>query len=170
MTVQKSKPSNKNIRMAVESKFMQVPVTYGLFSSECSIEKPSYTVEVLFRPSVSLKTDVGHETPISPSNKKGFYDNLCHTSTSAPPLSTPVVGNKIKPVLPLIILTSDTKTLEAFERFQKKLAEVEDGIITLSMNNDKKLKNQVVPANVHFILVKVKLLARGFPVLNSVST
>ena len=80
------------------------------------------------------------------------------------------MGNKIKPVLPLIILTSDAKTLEAFERFQKKLAEVEDGIITLSMNNDKKLKNQVVPANVHFILVKVKLLARGFPVLNSVST
>jgi hypothetical protein len=60
--------------------------------------------------------------------------------------------------------------LEAFERFQKKLAEVEDGVITLSMNNDKKLKNQVVPANVYFIQVKVKLLARGFPVLNSVST
>lgn len=63
-------------------------------------------------------------------------------------------------------MISDTKTLEAFERFQKKLTEVEDRIITLSMINDK---NQVGPANVHFILVKVKLLARGFPVLNSVS-
>ena len=45
----------------------------------------------------------------------------------------------------------DTKPLEAFERFGKKLAEIEDRIMT--MNNDKKWKNRVGPVKVPFTLL-----------------
>ncbi|KAK7848408.1 putative linoleate 9s-lipoxygenase 5, partial [Quercus suber] len=47
--------------------------------------------------------------------------------------------------------TFDTKPLEAFERFGKKLAEIEDRIMT--MNNDKKWKNRAGPVKVPFTLL-----------------
>ncbi|KAM4119163.1 hypothetical protein ACJW30_03G038700 [Castanea mollissima] len=47
--------------------------------------------------------------------------------------------------------TFDTKPLEAFERFGKKLAEIEDRIMT--MNNDNKWENQVGPVKVPFTLL-----------------
>lgn len=47
--------------------------------------------------------------------------------------------------------TFDTKPLEAFDRFGKKLAEIEDRIVT--MNNDKKWKNRVGPVKVPYTLL-----------------
>ncbi|KAM5554019.1 putative linoleate 9S-lipoxygenase 5 [Rosa sericea] len=65
--------------------------------------------------------------------------------------------------------TSDTKVLEAFERFGKKLAEIEAEIIR--MNNDGKLKNRVGPVKVPYTLLyptgEVGLSGKGIP--NSVS-
>uniref|UniRef100_A0A7N2L4T2 Lipoxygenase n=1 Tax=Quercus lobata TaxID=97700 RepID=A0A7N2L4T2_QUELO len=65
--------------------------------------------------------------------------------------------------------TFDTKPLEAFERFGKKLAEIEDRIMT--MNNDKKWKNRVGPVKVPFTLLyptsEGGLTGMGIP--NSVS-
>ncbi|PRQ27705.1 putative linoleate 9S-lipoxygenase [Rosa chinensis] len=64
--------------------------------------------------------------------------------------------------------TSDTKVLEAFERFGKKLAEIEAGIIR--MNNSGKLKNQVRPVKAYTLLYptgEAGLFGNGIP--NSVS-
>ncbi|PRQ37628.1 putative linoleate 9S-lipoxygenase [Rosa chinensis] len=65
--------------------------------------------------------------------------------------------------------TSDTKVLEAFERFGKKLAEIEAEIVR--MNNDGKLKNRVGPVKVPYTLLyptgEVGLSGKGIP--NSVS-
>ncbi|KAK9931981.1 hypothetical protein M0R45_019234 [Rubus argutus] len=65
--------------------------------------------------------------------------------------------------------TSDTKVLEAFERFGKKLAEIEAGII--SMNNNGKLKNRAGPVKLPYTLLyptgEVGLSGKGIP--NSVS-
>ncbi|XP_030957509.1 probable linoleate 9S-lipoxygenase 5 [Quercus lobata] len=47
--------------------------------------------------------------------------------------------------------TFDTEPLEAFDRFGKKLAEIEDRIVT--MNNDKKWKNRVGPVKVPYTLL-----------------
>lgn len=61
--------------------------------------------------------------------------------------------------------TSDTKPLEAFERFGKKLAEIEERII--SMNNDQKLKNRVGPVMVPYTLLyptsEGGMTGRGIP-------
>ncbi|XP_050274142.1 probable linoleate 9S-lipoxygenase 5 isoform X3 [Quercus robur] len=65
--------------------------------------------------------------------------------------------------------TFDTKPLEAFDRFGKKLAEIEDRIVT--MNNDKKWKNRVGPVKVPYTLLyptsEGGLTGKGIP--NSVS-
>ncbi|KAK3190024.1 hypothetical protein Dsin_029585 [Dipteronia sinensis] len=47
--------------------------------------------------------------------------------------------------------TSDDKPLAAFERFGKKLVEIENRIV--EMNNDKRLKNRVGPVNVPYTLL-----------------
>ncbi|KAM1130619.1 hypothetical protein ACFX19_045949 [Malus domestica] len=47
--------------------------------------------------------------------------------------------------------TSDTAALEAFEKFGKKLAEIEDRIT--SMNNDEKLKNRVGSVKIPYTLL-----------------
>ncbi|KAI9196245.1 hypothetical protein LWI28_022251 [Acer negundo] len=47
--------------------------------------------------------------------------------------------------------TSDDEPLAAFERFGKKLVEIENRII--EMNNDKRLKNRVGPVNVPYTLL-----------------
>ncbi|KAL6185458.1 hypothetical protein ACLB2K_041591 [Fragaria x ananassa] len=65
--------------------------------------------------------------------------------------------------------TSDTKVLEAFERFGKRLAEIEDSIIR--MNNDGKLKNRVGPVKMPYTLLyptgEAGLSGKGIP--NSIS-
>ncbi|XP_050371801.1 probable linoleate 9S-lipoxygenase 5 [Argentina anserina] len=65
--------------------------------------------------------------------------------------------------------TSDTKVLEAFERFGKRLAGIEDGI--MRMNNDGKLKNRVGPVKVPYTLLyptsEAGLSGKGIP--NSIS-
>ena len=65
--------------------------------------------------------------------------------------------------------TFDTQPLEAFDRFGKKLAEIEDRIVT--MNNDKKWKNRVGPVKVPYTLLyptsEGGLTGKGIP--NSVS-
>ncbi|KAG6702138.1 hypothetical protein I3843_07G018100 [Carya illinoinensis] len=66
--------------------------------------------------------------------------------------------------------TLDAQPLEAFDRFGKKLAAIEDRII--SMNNDKKLKNRVGAVNVPYTLLyptsnESGLSGKGIP--NSVS-
>ncbi|KAK4595879.1 hypothetical protein RGQ29_014103 [Quercus rubra] len=65
--------------------------------------------------------------------------------------------------------TFDTKPLEAFDRFGKKLAEIEDRIV--AMNNDKKWKNRVGPVKVPYTLLyptsEGGLTGKGIP--NSVS-
>ncbi|XP_008246455.1 PREDICTED: probable linoleate 9S-lipoxygenase 5 [Prunus mume] len=47
--------------------------------------------------------------------------------------------------------TADTEPLKAFDKFGKKLAEIEDRIT--SMNNDEKLKNRVGPVKVPYTLL-----------------
>ncbi|VVA12680.1 PREDICTED: linoleate 9S-lipoxygenase [Prunus dulcis] len=65
--------------------------------------------------------------------------------------------------------TTDTEPLKAFDKFGKKLAEIEDRIT--SMNNDEKLKNRVGPVKVPYTLLfptsEGGLTGRGIP--NSVS-
>ncbi|XP_024025452.1 probable linoleate 9S-lipoxygenase 5 [Morus notabilis] len=65
--------------------------------------------------------------------------------------------------------TTDTNPLEAFERFGKKLGEIEDKII--SMNNDERLKNRVGPVKMPYTLLfptsEGGLTGKGIP--NSVS-
>ncbi|KAM3752678.1 hypothetical protein ACB098_03G037400 [Castanea mollissima] len=65
--------------------------------------------------------------------------------------------------------TFDTEPLEAFDRFGKKLAEIEDRIVT--MNNDKRWKNRVGPVKVPYTLLyptsEGGLTGKGIP--NSVS-
>ncbi|KNA22245.1 hypothetical protein SOVF_035790 [Spinacia oleracea] len=65
--------------------------------------------------------------------------------------------------------TSDASPLEAFERFSKKLVEIENKI--LERNNDPELKNRVGPAKLPFTLLcpssGVGITGRGIP--NSVS-
>ncbi|XP_041020069.1 probable linoleate 9S-lipoxygenase 5 [Juglans microcarpa x Juglans regia] len=66
--------------------------------------------------------------------------------------------------------TLDAQPLEAFDRFGKKLADIEDRIIR--MNNDKKLKNRVGAVNVPYTLLyptsdQSGLSGKGIP--NSVS-
>ncbi|XP_021817421.1 probable linoleate 9S-lipoxygenase 5 [Prunus avium] len=65
--------------------------------------------------------------------------------------------------------TADTEPLKAFDKFGKKLAEIEDRIT--SMNNDEKLKNRVGPVKVPYTLLfptsEGGLTGRGIP--NSVS-
>ncbi|CAO2836686.1 unnamed protein product [Amaranthus hypochondriacus] len=65
--------------------------------------------------------------------------------------------------------TSDTPPLQAFDRFSKKLEEIEKNI--LARNNDPKLKNRVGPAKLPFTLLcpssGVGITGRGIP--NSVS-
>ncbi|XP_050274139.1 probable linoleate 9S-lipoxygenase 5 isoform X2 [Quercus robur] len=65
--------------------------------------------------------------------------------------------------------TFDTEPLEAFDRFGKKLAEIEDRIVT--MNNDEKWKNRVGPVKVPYTLLyptsEGGLTGKGIP--NSVS-
>ncbi|XP_062084761.1 probable linoleate 9S-lipoxygenase 5 [Humulus lupulus] len=65
--------------------------------------------------------------------------------------------------------TSDTTPLEAFDRFGKKLAEIEEKIV--SMNNDEKLKNRIGPVKVPYSLLyptsEEGLTGKGIP--NSVS-
>ena len=65
--------------------------------------------------------------------------------------------------------TSDTAALEAFEKFGKKLAEIEDRIT--SMNNDEKLKNRVgsvkIPYTLLFTTSECEITGKGIP--NSVS-
>jgi linoleate 9S-lipoxygenase len=65
--------------------------------------------------------------------------------------------------------TSDTAPLEAFDRFGKKLAEIEEKI--MNMNNDEKLKNRVGPVKVPYTLLYPTsdegLTGKGIP--NSVS-
>ncbi|GLT61179.1 hypothetical protein SLA2020_339010 [Shorea laevis] len=65
--------------------------------------------------------------------------------------------------------TSDTKPLEAFKRFGKKLEEIEDRITR--RNNDEELKNRVGPVNMPYTLLyptsKEGLTGQGIP--NSVS-
>ena len=65
--------------------------------------------------------------------------------------------------------TFDTEPLEAFERFGKKLNEIEERIVT--MNNDKKWKNRVGPVKVPYTLLfptsEGGLTGKGIP--NSVS-
>ncbi|KAL6278608.1 hypothetical protein ACE6H2_022209 [Prunus campanulata] len=65
--------------------------------------------------------------------------------------------------------TADTEPLKAFDKFGKKLAEIEDRIT--NMNNDEKLKNRVGPVKVPYTLLfptsEGGLTGRGIP--NSVS-
>ena len=65
--------------------------------------------------------------------------------------------------------TIDTEPLKAFERFGKKLGEIEERIIT--MNNDEKWKNRVGPVKVPYTLLfptsEGGLTGKGIP--NSVS-
>ncbi|XP_015968584.1 probable linoleate 9S-lipoxygenase 5 [Arachis duranensis] len=65
--------------------------------------------------------------------------------------------------------TSDLEALEAFEKFGRKLAEIEKRIV--SMNNDEKLKNRVGPVKVPYTLLyptsEGGLTGKGIP--NSVS-
>ncbi|KAL6278610.1 hypothetical protein ACE6H2_022211 [Prunus campanulata] len=65
--------------------------------------------------------------------------------------------------------TADTEPLKAFDKFGKKLAEIEDRIT--SMNNDEKLKNRVGPVKLPYTLLfptsEGGLTGRGIP--NSVS-
>ncbi|MED6202318.1 Lox4p [Stylosanthes scabra] len=65
--------------------------------------------------------------------------------------------------------TSDLEPLEAFEKFGRKLAEIEKRIV--SMNNDEKLKNRVGPVKVPYTLLyptsEGGLTGKGIP--NSVS-
>jgi len=65
--------------------------------------------------------------------------------------------------------TADTTPLEGFDKFGKKLAEIEDRIT--SMNNDEKLKNRVGPVKLPYTLLfptsEGGLTGRGIP--NSVS-
>ncbi|XP_050371800.1 probable linoleate 9S-lipoxygenase 4 [Argentina anserina] len=65
--------------------------------------------------------------------------------------------------------TSDTEVLEAFDRFGRKLAEIEDSIIR--MNNDGKLKNRVGPVKMPYTLLyptgEAGLSGKGIP--NSIS-
>ncbi|KAJ7973361.1 Lipoxygenase [Quillaja saponaria] len=65
--------------------------------------------------------------------------------------------------------TSDTKPLQAFERFGKKLAEIEERI--MRMNNDEKLKNRVGPVKMPYTLLfptsEGGLTGKGIP--NSVT-
>ncbi|KAK6804967.1 hypothetical protein RDI58_002751 [Solanum bulbocastanum] len=65
--------------------------------------------------------------------------------------------------------TTDEEPLQAFERFGKKLEEIEQKII--KMNNDPNLKNRVGPANIPYTLLcpssELGLTGRGIP--NSVS-
>ncbi|BFG36952.1 hypothetical protein CerSpe_232260 [Prunus speciosa] len=65
--------------------------------------------------------------------------------------------------------TTDTEPLKAFDKFGKKLAEIEDRIT--NMNNDEKLKNRVGPVKVPYTLLfptsEGGLTGRGIP--NSVS-
>lgn len=65
--------------------------------------------------------------------------------------------------------TSDGEPLEAFKRFGKKLAEIEDKL--MKRNDDEKLKNRVGPVNMPYTLLypssDVGLTARGIP--NSIS-
>lgn len=65
--------------------------------------------------------------------------------------------------------TADTEPLKAFDKFGKKLAEIEDRIT--SMNNDEKLKNRVGPVKMPYTLLfptsEGGLTGRGIP--NSVS-
>ncbi|PON81327.1 Lipoxygenase [Trema orientale] len=65
--------------------------------------------------------------------------------------------------------TTDAKPLQAFERFGKKLSEIEDKII--SRNNDPSLKNRLGPVKFPYNLLipngEVGMVAKGIP--NSVS-
>lgn len=65
--------------------------------------------------------------------------------------------------------TSDEQPLKAFEKFGRKLAEIEDGII--SRNSDKSLKNRVGPVKMPYLLLfptsEGGLTGKGIP--NSVS-
>ncbi|KAK4378958.1 hypothetical protein RND71_000820 [Anisodus tanguticus] len=65
--------------------------------------------------------------------------------------------------------TTDEEPLQAFERFGKKLEEIEQKIV--NMNNDLILKNRVGPANIPYTLLcpssELGLTGRGIP--NSVS-
>ncbi|KAK4739249.1 hypothetical protein R3W88_002946 [Solanum pinnatisectum] len=65
--------------------------------------------------------------------------------------------------------TTDEEPLQAFERFGKKIEEIEQKII--KMNNDPNLKNRVGPANIPYTLLcpssELGLTGRGIP--NSVS-
>ncbi|KAJ4821782.1 hypothetical protein Tsubulata_019840 [Turnera subulata] len=61
--------------------------------------------------------------------------------------------------------TADAKPLEAFERFGKKLSQIEETITKL--NQDKKLKNRVGPVNVPYTLLfptsEMGLTGKGIP-------
>lgn len=61
--------------------------------------------------------------------------------------------------------TKDSEPLEAFQRFGKNLAEIEDQI--LQMNEDKKLKNRVGPVNIPYTLLfptsEVGITGKGIP-------
>ncbi|XP_052194519.1 probable linoleate 9S-lipoxygenase 5 [Diospyros lotus] len=65
--------------------------------------------------------------------------------------------------------TTDSEPLEAFQRFGKKLGEIEESII--DMNNDEKLKNRVGPVKVPYTLLfptsEGGITGKGIP--NSVS-
>lgn len=61
--------------------------------------------------------------------------------------------------------TKDSEPLEAFQRFGKNLAEIEDQI--LHMNEDKNLKNRVGPVNIPYTLLfpssEVGITGKGIP-------
>ena len=65
--------------------------------------------------------------------------------------------------------TSDLQPLEAFERFRKKLDEVEEKL--KNRNRDKKLRNRFGPVNMPYILLYPRseegLTGKGIP--NSIS-
>ena len=61
--------------------------------------------------------------------------------------------------------TMDVEPLKAFEKFRKKLKEIEERIV--KMNNDVRLKNRVGPVNVPYTLLyptsEEGLTGRGIP-------
>lgn len=61
--------------------------------------------------------------------------------------------------------TKDSEPLEAFQRFGKRLTEIEEQI--LQMNDEKKWKNRVGPVNVPYTLLfptsEVGITGRGIP-------